>query len=264
MVMAFEGWNDAGDAASTAARRLSESFKAEPFAELEAEPFYDFTAARPFVKLGSKGERTIEWPENIFSAAVVPDAERDLIFVRGVEPQLKWRTFSRQITGIAQELDVSLVVSLGALITDVAHSRPTPIYGTSADTDLCAKLDLETSSYEGPTGIVGVIHDACQKAGLQTVSLWATVPSYVPHAPSPKAALALIDRLGTLIDVPILAGDLVEQASEYETQINDLLADDDETRAFVSNLEQRYDESMRPESSAAMIEDLEKFLRDQG
>ncbi len=264
LVMAFEGWNDAGDAASTATRHVAETFDAAPFAEIDPELFYDFSTTRPFVRLDADAGRRIDWPSNAFmSATPAGDSEHDLIILTGVEPQLRWRTFADQIVSIATELDVELVVSLGALIADVAHSRPTTIYGTSDDRALCTKLDLEPSNYEGPTGIVGVIHNACRRAGLGSVSLWGSVPSYVPHASSPKAALALIDRLGTLLDLPILGGELVEATAEYERQINELVDDDDETKGYIQSLEKRYDESMDPESGAELITELEEFLREQ-
>lgn len=264
LIIAFEGWNDAGESATSASRHVADTFDAQAFATIDPEPFYDFTSTRPFVAIDGNEQRQIEWPENEFAMARIESADRDLIVFTGVEPQLRWRTFCEQILGVATELGVELVVSLGALIADVAHSRPTTIYGTSGDPDLRDQLDLQPSRYEGPTGIVGVLHDACDKAGLKTVSLWGTVPSYVPHANSPKAALALIDRLGSLINVPILGRDLVQEAADYESQITELVADDLETKAYIEGLERSYDESLRADSSAEMIEDLERFLRDQG
>ncbi len=265
LIVAFEGWNDAGESASSATRHVADTFDAQPFASIDPEPFYDFTNTRPFVAIDGNEQRQIEWPENEFAFARVPTAERDLIVFTGVEPQLRWRTFCEQILDVATQLGVEMVVSLGALIADVAHSRPTTIYGTSGDAELRDQLGLQPSRYEGPTGIVGVLHDACDKAGLKTVSLWGTVPSYVPHANSPKAALALVDRLGSLIDVPILGRDLVQEAADYESQITELVEDDLETRTYIEGLERSYDEALRADSdsSAEMIEDLEKFLRDQ-
>ncbi len=262
LVLAFEGWNDAGDAASAAADHLVESFDAEPIARLDAEEFYDFSSTRPMVSL-DEGRRTIEWPSPEFTAARLVDADRDLVVLSGIEPHLKWRTFAEAVVEVAKRLDVSMAISLGALIADVAHSRPTTIFGSAHDTALAERLDLEPSSYEGPTGIIGVLTTQLHEAGIDAVSLWGSIPSYVPHANSPKAALALIDRLGPLLGVPVLGGDLVEAAAEYEAQIDALVEDDDETRAYINSLEQAYDASMRPESSAALIEELENFLRDQ-
>lgn len=273
LIVAFEGWNDAGDAASTAASHVVEQFDATTFAEIDPELFYDFSDTRPFVRLDGQQQRRIDWPANTFASAQLSagatrspldDATpRDLIVLRGIEPQLRWRTFCDEVVHLATELGVDMVVTLGALIADVAHSRPITVYGTTDDSALGSRLDLEPSSYEGPTGIVGVLHHHFRSAGLHSASLWATVPSYVPHAPSPKAALSLIDRLGTLLDIPILGGDLVEATASYESQINELVNDDDETSAYVRSLEERYDESMTPESGDELINELEKFLRDQ-
>jgi predicted ATP-grasp superfamily ATP-dependent carboligase len=261
LVLAFEGWNDAGDAASTAARHIADRLDAAPFADIDAEIFYDFTDTRPIVNLDN-GERSIAWPINEFSASVRTDDDRDVIVVSGLEPQLRWRTYSEQIVGLAKELGVELVISLGALIADVAHSRPTTIYGSTDNAELGSKLDLEPSSYEGPTGIVGVIHSAFQREGIDSVSLWAAVPSYVPHANSPKAALALVDRLAQILGFPILGGDLVEATADYESQITELVSEDDDTRAYVERLESQYD-SMGPGSGAELIEELEQFLKEQ-
>ncbi len=261
--MAFEGWNDAGESASAATQHVAETFDAEPFAEIDPEPFYDFTATRPFVRIDDDQGRLIDWPENVFSAVATEPGSPDLIVFTGIEPQLRWRTFCDEIVQLALEFDVQMVVTLGALIADVAHSRPTTIFGTSGDPDTCARLNLEPSRYEGPTGIVGVLHAACHNAGLDTCSLWASVPSYVANARSPKAALALVDRLGSLIELPILGRNLVEESAEYEAQINEALEDDESTREYVASLEERYDEEMRADSGAGLIEDLENFLREQ-
>lgn len=261
--MAFEGWNDAGEAASTATQHVAEAFDAEPFASIDPEPFYDFSSTRPFVRIQDDQERVLDWPENIFSAVSTDDTSPDLIVFTGIEPQLRWGAFCDDVVALALELNVEMVVTLGALIADVAHSRPTTIFGTSGDPDICTKLSLEPSRYEGPTGIVGVLHHACHEAGLSTCSLWASVPSYVANAPSPKAALALVDRLGSLIDLPILGRNLVEESAEYEAQIDEALEDDESTREYVTSLEQRYDEELRADSSADLIEDLENYLREQ-
>ncbi len=263
LIMAFEGWNDAGDAASMATEHLAERFGATPIASIDAEPFYDFSSTRPMVRLDGDGRRRIDWPRNEFRVAHLPDAARDVIILTGMEPQLKWRTFSKEIVSIAQELRVGLVVTLGALIADVTHSRPITVYGTSHDQSLCEQLELEPSTYEGPTGIVGVVHSEFQQAEIASMSLWAAIPSYVPHAPSPKAALALVERVGDLLGAPTVDSSLVSQAEDYVEQIDALVADDDETQDYVRQLEHQYDASMRPESTAELIEELEEFLKDQ-
>ncbi|MEZ5229610.1 MAG: PAC2 family protein [Acidimicrobiales bacterium] len=217
---------------------------------------------RPLVVLDDT-KRTIEWPAPEFTAAVLADSDRDLVVLAGIEPHLRWKTFANAVVEVAEQLGVSMVVSLGALIADVAHSRPTTVFGSAQDVALAERLDLEPSSYEGPTGIIGVLTNLLHERGIDTLSLWGSIPSYVPHANSPKAALALVDRLGSVLGLPILGGDLVEAAAEYEAQITALVEDDDDTKAYVSSLEAAYDASMRPESSAELIEELENFLRDQ-
>ncbi len=262
LVVAFEGWNDAGDAASTAASQLRDRFDAELIGEIDPEAFYDFSATRPMIELDDGG-RTITWPANELWLARSFDGHRDLLVLTGIEPQLRWRTFCAEITQMAGTLGVELVVSLGALIAEVAHSRPTTIYGASDDDELCLRYDLRPSSYEGPTGIVGVLLDATIRAGLDSVSLWATVPTYVPHATNPKAALALIERLSELLSVPMITTALEIAAASYERQVSELVADDDETRDYVATLEQAYDEQLSPEDGDELISELEQFLRDQ-
>jgi proteasome assembly chaperone (PAC2) family protein len=261
--MAFEGWNDAGDSATTAADHIVDKLGAEVFATLDPEPFYDFTNTRPTVRLNADGKREISWPTNDFASAVLPDSDRDIIILTGTEPQLRWRTYCEAVVKLAAEHDVSLVVSLGALIADVVHTRPTTIYGASYDPALCEELDLEPSGYEGPTGIVGVIHDAFNQAQMGSVSLWGTVPSYVPHAPSPKAAMALVNRVAKLVDIEIPVTSLESSSQVYEKQITDLVSDDLETQEYVADLEARYDEAIGPGSGEALISELEEFLRDQ-
>lgn len=263
LVVAFEGWNDAGDAASISASQIADHYRAIRFATIDPEPFFDFSKSRPIIRLNDEGERFIEWPTTSFSAAILADTDRDLIVLTGTEPELRWRTFSEQITELALDFEVEIAVTVGALIADVTHTRPTTIYGTSSDLDLQKRLNLEPSNYEGPTGIIGVLNEAFRTAGIPSMSLWATVPSYVPHAPAPKAALALLDRLSQVLDSPISRPKLVEQAAEYDSQLNELLSKDDETSRYVADLEERYDSALRPESSDGMIEDLERFLREQ-
>ncbi len=261
MIAAFEGWGDAGDAASTAASHVRDRLGGEIFAEIDAEPFYDFTATRPFVRLEGS-ERHIDWPSNAFAAVSVPDSRHDLLILVGTEPHLLWKTFAKQIIAMIEEFDVKLVVSLGALIADVVHSRPATVYSSGYDPELNERLDLEPSTYEGPTGIVGVLHDALRAHGTASVSLWGTIPGYVPNATSPKAALALVERVGQLLDLSIPTTALEIGAAAYERQISELVEDNDETRAYVTHLEETYD-SMRPESGAALIEELEEYLRDR-
>lgn len=270
LVAAFEGWNDAGDAASSAVRWLTDRWDAAPFAEIDPEEFFDFTANRPEVHL-EDGVRVIDWPENTFSAGRLPGG-RDVVLLQGVEPHLKWRTFTELVLGVVDELDVTMVVTLGALLAEVPHSRPVSVVGTAYDPEVVARLELQQSTYEGPTGIVGVIHSRCRDLALPSASLWAAVPSYVPGAPSPKATLALVDKTGALLDAPLITTDLEIASASYERQINELVDDDDETRAYVASLEQRHDEAREaepvrpvdPAESAELIEQVERFLRERG
>jgi predicted ATP-grasp superfamily ATP-dependent carboligase len=263
LVAAFEGWNDAGDAATFAARFLAERWDAEPFGTLDPEEFFDFTSTRPHVQLDDDGLREIVWPTTTFSSATIPDADLDVIFVVGSEPQLKWRTFSNEIVEIATEYEARLVVTLGALLAEVPHTRPVSIVGTAYDGALVRQLGLTQSAYQGPTGIVGVLHDAFRRAGVPSASLWAAVPTYVPNAPSPKAALALVERIAELLSVPMITTDLEIASASYERQIDELVADDDDTAAYVARLEQAADEL--PDDDAAhgdLIAEVERFLRE--
>jgi proteasome assembly chaperone (PAC2) family protein len=265
LIAAFEGWNDAGDAASFAARYLSERWGAEPFACMDPEEFYDFTSTRPQVRIDENAMREIVWPANDFSAARIPDTGVEVILMVGTEPQLKWRTFCEQVVGVAQACEARLVVTLGALLAEVAHSRPVSIVGTAYDNRVITNLGLTPSTYQGPTGIVGVLHDACRRARLPSASLWAAVPTYVPSAPSPKAALALVERCARLLDVSVVTTDLEIAAASYERQINELVEADEETAAYVASLEARTEEEARADLSdgASLIEEVERFLRGQ-
>lgn len=262
LICAFAGWNDAGDAATWAVRHLHNRSMAEPFAGIDPEEFFDFSQQRPLVELDDDDHRRLLWPANEFSAATEP---RSLIFMQGVEPQLKWRTFTEQILGVAQRLDVEMVVTLGALLAEVPHSRPVNIFGSCDDEELGATLDLEKSSYEGPTGIVGVLHSALRDADIPSASLWAAVPNYVSGAASPKAALALVERLQKLLRTGVPTTDLEIAASSYERQISQLIADDDETASYIRTLEENYDteDGDEPEADPAkLVEEVERFLRD--
>jgi proteasome assembly chaperone (PAC2) family protein len=264
LVAAFEGWNDAGDAATFAARFLAERWDAEPFATIDPEEFFDFTSTRPHVRLDDEGMREIVWPTTTLSAATVPGADLDVMFLVGSEPQLKWRTFCDEIVEVARELDVRLVVTLGALLAEVPHSRPVSVVGTAYDPELVARLGLTQSTYQGPTGIVGVLHDTFRRAGVPSASLWAAVPTYVPSAPSPKAALALVQRIAELLAVPMTTTDLEIASASYERQIDELVADDDDTAEYVARLEQAADEDAGPIEHGDLIAEVERFLRENG
>jgi proteasome assembly chaperone (PAC2) family protein len=263
IIAAFEGWNDAGEAATEAVRHLGEGWGAVPFCDLDPEDFYDFTTTRPVVHLDDEGHRVITWPENEFRWAL-PDGAPPVVLLGGVEPQLRWRSFCDDIVELATTIQARLVITLGALLADVAHSRPTTVFGTAYDDAVSDALHLETSRYEGPTGVVGVLHDRCRHHGVNSASLWAAVPSYVPAAPSPKAALALVDRVCAILGTDAPTGDLAGEAAAYEAQITELVTEDEETAAYVAHLEETYDSEVIAEDNAdELVLEVERFLRDQ-
>ena len=267
LLAAFEGWNDAADAASTAARYLRDRWSARAFATIDPEEFHDFTVTRPHVRLVQGITRRIEWPETELSAAALPGTSRDVVVLLGHEPQLKWRTFSEQVVRLATELGVELVVIMGALLADVAHTRPVRVTGTAADAELVRRLGLGRSTYEGPTGIVGVLHDAFRRAHLPSASLWAAVPHYVGSTPSPKAALALVERAADLLSTAVDTEDLRIAAADYERQVSEVVASDDDIAAYVRRLESSADEDdvadMETVSGDALVAELERYLREQ-
>lgn len=263
LVAAFEGWNDAGEAATTAARHLREAWDLELVAELDPEEFYSFTDTRPLVSFDEGGLRRIEWPANRFWAGAVPGQDRDLVVFEGMEPNLRWRTFGEALTGVATELGVHLVVTLGALLTDIPHTRPTSVIGTADDAELVDRLDLRPSCDEGPTGIVGALHQFCRDADLGSISLWGSVPSYVPGSASPKAALALVERLGTLLGATAPTTDLEIATTDYERQLDELVQEDEESVDYVAELERLFDEQALAGDGSALIDEVERFLRDR-
>src|ERR671923_1156311 len=241
LVAAFRGWNDGGQAATLAAGYLARLWSAEKFADIDPEHFVDFQATRPLVSLDEGRTRRVEWPENAFFRARIPDVGRDAILLIGVEPNYRWRTFTEIVAGLASDLGVEMVVTLGALLADVPHTRPSPVTGAATDPRLVEELGLQISRYEGPTGIVGVLHDACRTAELRSVSLWSAVPHYVSLAPSPRAAKALCVRLADLVGAPIETTELDEAEEEYSAQVSEAVASDPDTQAYVEELERRAD-----------------------
>lgn len=262
LLAAFEGWNDAGDAATAAVSFLHDRWDARIFADIDPEDFFDFTATRPRVELDESEERRIVWPATEVSAAPVPGTDRDVVLLRGVEPQLRWRTFCGQIIALAEALRVELVVTLGALLAEVPHSRPVSVFGASYDDAMVEELGLSISRYQGPTGIVGVLHTACRDGGIPSASLWAAVPTYVPGAPSPKAALALLERTATLLGTELDTTSLELASASYESQVSELVQEDEETADYVAGLEVRYDEEEFTDPTT-LVEQVERFLRDQ-
>ncbi|HEU5404693.1 MAG TPA: PAC2 family protein [Gaiellaceae bacterium] len=266
LVAAFRGWNDGGQGATLGAGYLARQWGAEAFAEIDPENFYDFQAVRPNVSLEEGMTRKLEWPSNTFLHAPIPDLDRDVVIMLGVEPNLRWKTYSQLVLGLAQELGVELVVTLGSLLADVPHTRPAPVSAAASDTSLVEELGVEPSRYEGPTGILGVLLDACRRAGIPSVSLWAAVPHYVSLAPSPRAALALCRRLGELVGTEIELEELEQAAEEYNEQVTEAVASDAETAAYVEELERRVDLMEAAEdlpSGESLAAELTRFLRER-
>ena len=268
LVTAFRGWNDGGQGATLAAGYLARLWGAEKFADIDPEDFVDFQATRPHVSLEDGITRRIEWPENAFYHARIPGADRDAVLLLGVEPNMRWRRFCTVVLELARDLDVELVVTLGSLLADVPHTRASPVTGTAGDPELVERLGLQHSRYEGPTGIVGVLQDACNRAGVPAASLWAAVPHYVSLAPSPRAARALCERLAALLAVPIDTAELAEAEAAYAEQVTEAVAADEETAAYVAELERRTDELDLEEhedlpSGDTLAAELTRFLREQ-
>jgi proteasome assembly chaperone (PAC2) family protein len=266
LIAAFRGWNDGGQGATLGAGYLARQWGAEAFAEIDPENFYDFQAVRPNVSLEEGLTRKLEWPSNSFLHAPIPDLDRDAVMMLGVEPNLRWKTYSQLVLELAQELGVELVVTLGSLLADVPHTRPAPVSAAASDPELVEELGVEPSRYEGPTGILGVLLDACRRAGIPSVSLWAAVPHYVSLAPSPRAALALCRRLGELVGTEIDVAELEQAAEEYNQQVTEAVASDADTAAYVEELEHRVDLMEAAEelpSGESLAAELTRFLRER-
>jgi proteasome assembly chaperone (PAC2) family protein len=268
LIAAFRGWNDGGQGATLAAGYLARTWRAERFADIDPEGFVDFQSNRPHVSLDEGMTRRIEWPENAFYHARITGSDRDAVLLLGIEPSLRWRTFSKLVIGLARDLDVQLVVTLGSLLADVPHTRAAPVTGAASDPALVETLGLQHSRYEGPTGIVGVLQDACRSEGLPAASLWAAVPHYVSLAPSPRAARALCDRLGQLLEVTIDTAELAEAEETYSEQVSEAVSSDEETAAYVAELERRTDELDLEEhedlpSGDSLAAELTRFLRER-
>jgi proteasome assembly chaperone (PAC2) family protein len=270
IICAFSGWNDAGDAASAALTVIGESLGAERFARIDPEDFYDFQSTRPQISFNAERKREITWPGIEIFAARVPRAPRDLILVQGPEPSMRWRSFCQHIIDLAEALGTQLVVTMGALLADVPHSHPVSITGLASDPSLVEKLALAETTYEGPTGIVGVLHTACSDAGLPSASLWASVPHYVAAAPNPKAALALVRKIETLVAVSVDATELENATSDYERQVSRAVQSDPEVQAFVERLEEAAAQDTTPlgpgdlPSGDSIASEFQRFLKQQG
>jgi proteasome assembly chaperone (PAC2) family protein len=267
LVCAFAGWNDAASSATTALGAVAASLDSEPIARIDPEEFFDFQVNRPTIRLTEGQARHIDWPTNVLLAARADAAERDLALLSGIEPNMRWRTFGEAVLAAAERLGVEMMVTLGALIADVAHTRPVPITGLASDPELVERLGLSRSSYEGPTGIVGVLHDACRRRGLTSASLWAAVPHYVAAVPNPKAALALLRRLEGFTGIAIEASELEDASGRFEDQVNRAVAANPEIEELVRRLEAEQEETFelgREASGEAIAKEFEQFLRQRG
>ena len=268
LVCAFKGWNDAGEAATSALTFMGAGFDATRFALIDPEEFVDFQSTRPSVRMVEGHTRKIEWPEFEFYEARVPRAPRDLILLSGPEPAMRWRTFCEKVIELAEAIGVQMVVTLGALLADVPHTRPVSITGMASDQGLIDRLSLQPPTYEGPTGIVGVLHAACAEAGMPSASLWAAVPHYVAVAPNPKGALAILRRLESLVGVTVDAQDLETAAADYDRQVTRAVELDPEVQAFVERLERAADEEEAAEgdlpSGDVLAREFQRFLRQRG
>jgi predicted ATP-grasp superfamily ATP-dependent carboligase len=265
LIAAFRGWNDGGQGASLAAGYLAKLWGAERFAEVDPESFFDFQATRPHVTLEEGVTRRIDWPATVFYHGRPPGLDHDVVLLLGIEPNLRWRSFTDIVVGFAKELGTELVVTLGALLADVPHTRPCPVTGTASDEQLVERLGLSASRYEGPTGVVGVLHDACRGIDLPSVSLWAAVPHYVSLTPSPRAALALCERLGDLLGTSIETEELEEASAAYVDQVSEAVSSDPDTATYVEELETRADEILEEDvpSGEALAAELTRFLRNR-
>ena len=268
LVAAFEGWNDAGVAASTALGFVADALGAETFAHIDPEEFYDFQVARPMVQLENGNGRRIQWPTVEFQAVRMAGSPHDLILLRGHEPNMRWRTFTREILELTETLGVEMLNTVGALLADVPHTRPVQVMGSTADPTLAKELSLPASQYEGPTGILGVLSEAAIGSAIPAVSFWAALPHYV-QAPNPRAALALVERLGSLLSLPIDTGSLAEETAAFDATMADIVSDDPELAGYVERLEAQADEQDPDETPSLadlppeqFVAEVEQFLRD--
>jgi proteasome assembly chaperone (PAC2) family protein len=263
MVAAFEGWNDAGDAASTAVEHLQLTWDATPLMDVDPDDYYDFQVTRPTVRLVDGVTRRVEWPTTRLSVCRPPGSSRDIVLVHGIEPNMRWRKFCAELLDQVERLGVTTVVTLGALLADTPHTRPVPVTGTAYDATSAARFGLESSRYQGPTGIVGVLQDALVQAGVPAISLWAAVPHYVSQPPSPKATLALLHRVEEVLDVEVPLGALPEQAEEWQRTVSEMAEEDEDVSNYVRALEERGDAeiTLNEASGDAIAAEFERYLR---
>ena len=265
MILAFSGWNDAGEAASAALEHLASIWPVQTIGEFDTEEFYDYQNNRPIVSVDESFNRSLTWPTTTVRGVSLPNYDRDLILVSGAEPSLKWRTFVGQLLDLGEDLDISMVVCLGSLLADVPHTRPIPVTATAARPEFGERLGLEMSRYEGPTGILGAIQDACNQREIDALSIWAAIPHYVSSPPCPKATLSLLNHLEDLLELSIDLGDLPEDAKAWEIGVDQLSQEDSEIADYVKSLEESKDEADLPEATGeAIAREFERYLRRRG
>ncbi len=264
-IAAFEGWNDAADASTAAVEHLEQVWTARPVTTLDPEEYYDFQVNRPIVSLAEGETRNIEWPTTRFSVATPPGTDRDVVLIRGIEPSMRWRTFCGEILELCHSLEVTRVVLLGALLADVPYTRPLPISGSASSRAAAERYSLIPTRYDGPTGIVGVLHEACTRAELDTISFWVHVPHYANNPPCPKATLGLLHRVEDVLDLPVPMMDLAEEAGEWEERLHTAAEQDAELAEYVRELEERVgDQGLQPLSGDEIAQEFEKYLRRRG
>ncbi|HEX6871953.1 MAG TPA: PAC2 family protein [Micromonosporaceae bacterium] len=263
-IAAFEGWNDAADASTAAVEHLEQVWSAKTVSELDPEDFYDFQVNRPIVSLADGDQRRIEWPTTRFAVAQPPGASADVVLIRGIEPSTRWRTFCQEVLELCHSLEVTQVVLLGALLADVPYSRSLPISGSASGRTDLTRFDLTPTRYEGPTGIVGVLHEACRTAELDTVSFWVHVPHYANNPPCPKATLALLHRIEELLDLPVPMANLAEESAQWEERLRTAAEQDAELAEYVRELEERAGEDVTIVSGDEIAQQFERYLRRRG
>jgi proteasome assembly chaperone (PAC2) family protein len=262
LIAAFEGWNDAGDAATGAVEHLELAWDAQPIGAIDADEYYDYQVNRPMVSLVDGVTRRLTWPTTRVSWCRPPGAAFDLVLVRGIEPNMRWQAFCDEILDVVRTLDVRTVVTLGALLSDTPHTRPTQVTGTAYDSESVTRYGLTPSRYEGPTGIVGVLQDACVNVGIPAISFWAGVPHYVSQPPNPKATVALLHSVEEVLDLAVPLGELPDQALEWQKLVDEMAAEDDEVTEYIRNLEERDNEGELRETSGEVIAgEFERYLR---
>jgi proteasome assembly chaperone (PAC2) family protein len=277
MLIAFSGWNDAADAATGATSHILGAWTdgihavdeqtgvvPELIAEVDPEDFYDFQVNRPMVNMDDSHLRTLTWPGTQVFGLQMPELDFDFVIVRGVEPSMKWKTFTQDLIDLAEDLDISMIVTLGSMLADAPHSRPITVTCSGAHPEIANRLGVEVSKYEGPTGILGVIADACLRRGLDAVSLWAAIPHYASNSPSPKATLALVNALEDLLEITLPQGELPTQSLEWESEVDELAREDSDVADYVKALEESKDSALLSDVSGDEIaRELERFLRRQ-